>query len=175
MFGWVALLFVAAASPVWAVAEDGDRGHALVLGAGVFGLKTHDQHDLIVDVEWRGRPFAKLFGVYSVGGVAVTDEGGLYGRLGFGRDFALGTNWRIAITTATGAYEKGDGKDLGHTLEFRSAIEVSRTLGRFEVGLQVSHLSNASISEDNPGVEIALVTLRIPLGGRADGANPRKE
>lgn len=173
--GLASLVFLAAlASPVLAEGE-GARSHNLVLGAGVFGLKSHDQHDIVVDLEWRGRPYPKLFGVYSVGGVAVTDEGGLYGRLGFGRDFSIGENWKIAITTATGAYEKGDGKELGHTLEFRSAFEVSRKVGRFEVGLQISHLSNASISSENPGVEIALVTLRVPLGGDSDGEQSRKE
>lgn len=138
---------------------------SLVVGAGVFGLKSHDQHDLLADLEWRGPRWAKLFEVYPVGGLFATDEGGLYARSGFGRDFNLGESWRITLTTAAGLYEPGDGRDLGHTVEFRSAIEVSYRFEHARVGLSISHLSNASISDDNPGVEVALVTVSLPLRG----------
>lgn len=65
---------------------------------------------------------------------------------------------------AVGAYEDGDGKDLGGTLEFRSAVELSYRLDdRARLGLAFDHISNASIYDDNPGTESLVLMYAIPL------------
>ncbi len=163
---WIVLLLavVSATSADRAGAAD----HRLSAGLGIVGLKSHDQVDVVADLEYRGMPWKKLWNIYPTAGVFVTDAEAAHIRAGFGRDFELGELWRLTITTAAGAYEQGDGKDLGHTIEFRSAIELARAVGRAEVGLSISHLSNASISDFNPGVEVALVTVTFPVGRRSD-------
>lgn len=142
--------------------------HRLSVGLGIVGLKSHDQVDIVADLEYRGKPWGALWNIYPTAGVFVTDAEAAHVRAGFGRDFRLGSSWRLTITTAAGAYEQGNGKDLGHTIEFRSAIELARAVGRAEVGLSISHLSNASISDFNPGVEVALLTVTFPVGCRRD-------
>jgi hypothetical protein len=63
-----------------------------------------------------------------------------------------------------GAYHEGNGKDLGGTLEFRSGLELAyRFDDRSRLGLEISHRSNASIYEDNPGEETLMVFYHLPL------------
>ena len=59
-----------------------------------------------------------------VGGLINTDHG-FYGYLGVRIDLYLTNNIVIAPSFAPGLYEKGDGKDLGHIIEFRSGLDLS--------------------------------------------------
>ena len=67
---------------------------------------------------------------------------------------------RIVLTPsfAPGYYHEGSGLDLGHALEFRSQIEFAyRFDDRSRIGVAVSHMSNASIADENPGTESAIL------------------
>lgn len=60
---------------------------------------------------------------------------------------------------------KTDDLDLGHALEFRSQIEFAyRFDDRSRLGLAVSHSSNASLGDTNPGTETILVNYSVPIG-----------
>lgn len=60
---------------------------------------------------------------------------------------------------------KTDGLDLGYALEFRSQIEFAyRFDDRSRLGVAVSHSSNASLGDTNPGTETLLVNYSYPLG-----------
>ena len=51
-----------------------------------------------------------------------------------------------------GLYGEGDGKDLGHILEFKSEVQISLDLPReAELGISYNHISNASLGDKNPG------------------------
>ena len=51
-----------------------------------------------------------------------------------------------------------------HPLEFRSQIEFAyRFDDRSRLGLAVSHMSNASIANENPGTESAILYYSVPL------------
>ena len=55
--------------------------------------------------------------------------------------------------------------DLGHAVQFKSGIELTaRVADRYRVGLLFYHLSNAGLSDDNPGVEVLEVVFGIPVG-----------
>ena len=70
-----------------------------------------------------------------------------------------GVEWNIDMGALTftpsfapGLYHKGDGKDLGHVLEFKSEIQFSYDFsGNSKVGLSYNHVSNASLGDKNPG------------------------
>ena len=45
-----------------------------------------------------------------------------------------------------GIYEQGDGKDLGHIIEFKSEVQLSLDLPKdSQFGFSYNHLSNASL------------------------------
>ena len=51
-----------------------------------------------------------------------------------------------------GIYEKGNGKDLGHVVEFKSEVQLSLNLfENSQFGMSYNHISNASLGEKNPG------------------------
>ena len=53
---------------------------------------------------------------------------------------------------APGYYNQGDGKDLGHALEFKSEVQLSLELPKeSQFGFSYNHLSNASLGSKNPG------------------------
>ena len=69
-----------------------------------------------------------------------------------------GIEWNIDMGALTftpsfapGLYHKGDGKDLGHVLEFKSEIQFSYDFsGNSKVGLSYNHVSNACLLYTSP-------------------------
>tara|TARA_Y100000992_G_C21025530_1_gene377841 strand:+ start:171 stop:641 length:471 start_codon:yes stop_codon:yes gene_type:complete len=53
---------------------------------------------------------------------------------------------------APGLYHEGDGKDLGHILEFKSEVQLSYSSSDVtSFGVSYNHVSNASLGDKNPG------------------------
>ena len=51
-----------------------------------------------------------------------------------------------------GLYGEGNGKDLGHIIEFKSEVQLSLDIFKnSELGFSYNHISNASLGEKNPG------------------------
>ena len=62
-----------------------------------------------------------------------------------------------------GLYDDGSGKKLGNTLQFRTSFEVSYELkNKNRIGISFSHISNANLGGNNPGVEILSFSYHIP-------------
>ena len=58
----------------------------------------------------------------------------------------------IVPSFTPGLYGEGDGKDLGHVLEFKSEVQLSLDLSdKTELGFSYNHLSNASLGDKKPG------------------------
>ncbi|MBT06876.1 MAG: deacylase [Rhodospirillaceae bacterium] len=96
-------------------------------------------------------------------GAFVTTKSGFYAYGGGSVDLFLGRRYVVSPSFAVGFYQKGDGKELGGDLEFRSALEIAyRLRNRARIGLQVGHLSNASIFDANPGTEFAIINYSFP-------------
>lgn len=135
------------------------------LGAGVWGLEEEDGQAGLLDLGYRSRGFA--YDLFVTAGALVNGDGGAHARVGFGRHFELGDRWRVTPTVAFGLYEEGDGADLGHAVEFRSALELSvRIAPRARLGMTFAHLSNASISDENPGIETLELVVVVRPNGR---------
>ena len=144
-----------------------DEPAFISLGTGATGVIADRTQGAAFNIEyrsdyefWKIRPF--------VGGFATSDAS-LYGYFGFLMDIYFGNRWVLTPNTAVGLYAEGDGQDLGHVIEFRSGIELAyRFDDRSRLGVAVHHLSNASIGDDNPGTETALIYYSIPLNSLFD-------
>ncbi len=91
-------------------------------------------------------------------------KGAMYGYGGLNLDFAIG-KFYVTPNFMVGAYSRGDGKDLGGPLEFRSGLELSYEMeNTHRVGVAFNHISNARIYTHNPGAETLLVNYSIPVG-----------
>ncbi len=94
-----------------------------------------------------------------IGGFMAAGDGSVYAYGGFRLDFPLTRRFTVSPNWAVGLYDKGDGRDLGGALEFRSALDLAfRVSRRAAVGLSFYHLSNAGIYDLNPGTESLVVT-----------------
>jgi lipid A 3-O-deacylase len=84
---------------------------------------------------------------------------------GIGYEVRFGRRWVLTPTFAPGYYRKGDGKDLGSPLEFRSQIELGYEYGaRHRLSIAFSHMSNAGLGRRNPGEESLTLAWQVPLG-----------
>tara|TARA_B110000438_G_scaffold298402_1_gene346574 strand:+ start:2275 stop:2802 length:528 start_codon:yes stop_codon:yes gene_type:complete len=104
-------------------------------------------------------------------GIEATSDSAYYFLAGIYLEDDLGTiftgdnsNFFITPSIGVGYYDDGDGKKLGHNIEFRSTLEVSYQLqNKNRIGLSVGHISNANIADKNPGVEIISLSYQIPF------------
>jgi len=92
-------------------------------------------------------------------GAMVNTDGGLYGYAGFRLEVPVGDRWLLVPQTAAGVYDRGDGKELGGSVQFRSGLELAYRLNQaHSLGAVFYHLSNAGLERPNPGSEsLALV------------------
>ncbi|MFA6119044.1 MAG: acyloxyacyl hydrolase [Parachlamydiales bacterium] len=96
-------------------------------------------------------------------GFSITSKFQTYTYGGFALDFVF-RHLALAPNFAAGYYNKGDGKDLGFPLEFRTGIEAAALFkNEMRIGIHISHTSNASLGRKNPGLETLVFLIAIPL------------
>jgi hypothetical protein len=127
-------------------------------GVGVFDVSAHGR--LMVQAE---HAFGRSWnGVVPQVGILATEESSGYVYGGVGYPLSLGQRWSLLPSFSLGYYHQGAGKDLGNDLEFYTQIRLEyrfESLG--QMGLAYGHISNADISDVNPGADILQVTYRF--------------
>ena len=84
-------------------------------------------------------------------GFMITADSAGYIYTGIQAQYKVGA-LNIVPSFTPGLYHEGNGKDLGHLLEFKSEIQLSLDLSKTsELGLSYNHISNASLGDKNPG------------------------
>ena len=135
-------------------------------GIGYFDIND-DWDAAAFHLEYRSNLKLWIFKPF-VGAMATSDEA-LYGYGGFYVDLYFGRRIVLTPNVAVGLYRDGDGKDLGHTIEFRSGLELAyRFDNRARLGVAIHHISNASLGDSNPGTEIVGLYFSWPLGAAGD-------
>ena len=157
VFGLVLATAAGRAGP--AVADDPPF---LAFGVGVFDI-LDDETAADFRVEYRHDQKLWIFKPWA--GIEATSDGAVYGVGGILVDVFLGRRLVITPSFGVGAYADGGGKDLGSVLEFRTQGEITY---RFDNGMRlggaVSHISNASTADDNPGQNFVSAIFVVPLG-----------
>jgi len=120
---------------VFDFSDDGKR-------AGLFGIQ-HQNESLIRD--------SFLGTISPVTGFMLTEKNAAYVYTGVQAQYKIG-KLNVIPSFAPGLYSEGDGKDLGHVLEFKSEVQLSLNLSSSsELGFSYNHISNASLGDKNPG------------------------
>jgi lipid A 3-O-deacylase len=143
-------------------ARAGDPNY-LALGAGVYDV-LHDFKAAQGRLEFR---FAdRLLYLKPVVGVLFTHKGTVMGYGGFRLDLYIGPHFVITPNAAVGAFYRGNGKQLGSTIEFKTGGEFAwRFDDHSRLGLAFDHISNAGIGKHNPGTESLMLFWSFPIGG----------
>ena len=116
----------------------------------LFGIE-HKNPDLFRNT-FLGK-FSPISGGFMTGDSSVYLYTGVEGQYGIGR-------LKILPSFTPGYYEKGNGKDLGSALEFKSEIKLG--LDIFEnsrLGYIYSHISNNEWGDRNPGTDNQHITF----------------
>tara|TARA_R110000787_G_scaffold15656_3_gene48522 strand:+ start:282 stop:740 length:459 start_codon:yes stop_codon:yes gene_type:complete len=146
--------------PVQAAADD---PAFLTFGAGWYDMNRKIDQAAEFRVEYRSD--YKLWIAKPFAGAMGTTDGGAYGYGGLLMDIFFGRRIVLTPSFAAGLYHDGNGRDLGHAVEFRSSIELAyRFDDRTRLGVAFYHLSNAHLGSSNPGTEVLGVVYSIPLG-----------
>ena len=139
----------------------------LSIGVGYFDWNR--QKDTAAEFRLEYRSDKKLWIFKPLAGVMATSDGAFYGFAGIGIDVFFGRRLVLTPSFAPGYYAKGSGYDLGPPLEFRPQLEAAyRSDDRSRLGIAISHMSNASLGDKNPGTEAAIVYYSMPLSRITD-------
>ena len=122
--------------------------------SGMFDFSDAKQRAVLVGFQHQNEELYRetFLGTLSpITGGFVTENAALYAYTGIEWNFDLGPI-NFTPSFAPGLYGEGNGKDLGHILEFKSEVQASWTLSEnSELGMSYNHLSNASLGDKNPG------------------------
>ena len=142
-----------------------DQGNADVsFYTGTFDVidKEGDDQTTLFGIEHKNPNLFRntLLGKFKpVTGAFMTGDSSVYLYTGVEAQYGIGP-LKILPSFALGYYEKGDGKDLGSVLEFKSEIKVG--LDIFEnsnLSYSYSHISNNDWGETNPGTDNQHITF----------------
>lgn len=95
-------------------------------------------------------------------GTGKNDE--FYSAIGVQLDFKLPHNYVLTPSFGGGYYSAAEGLDLGYKIEFRTALTLAKQFKYgHRIGLSISHLSNGSLSDRNPGTESLMLHYSFPM------------
>jgi hypothetical protein len=134
---------------------------SIAISAGAFNF---NKSPTVFEAGFEYRHPINVWKLAVAGGLTANVDGAFYLFGGLRRDFRLGGPWLITPAFAIALYEKGDSKDLGGTVEFRSALELGYQWANLHrIAFGIYHLSNAGIHDLNPGSNSLIVTYSLPL------------
>ena len=122
--------------------------------SGMFDFSDTGKKSALIGFQHQNEDLNKdtfLGNLSPITGVFVTADTAAYIYTGVQANYKLG---KINFTPsfAPGLYGKGDGKDLGHIVEFKTELQISfNFLSDSQLGFSYNHLSNASLGNKNPG------------------------
>ena len=131
-----------------------DDGHKYSIYTGMFDFSDEGKKSQIIGLQHlNDNLFRDSFigTIKPVTGFMLTADSATYLYTGVQAEYKIG-KLNLIPSFTPGLYNEGDGKDLGHLVEFKSELQLSLDLSpSTEFGFSYNHLSNASLGEKNPG------------------------
>ena len=128
--------------------------HEINFYTGIFDFSDDGQKASLFGMQHQNENLTRnsFLGTLSpVTGFMITENNAGYIYTGIQAEYSVGI-LNITPSFSPGLYGEGDGKDLGHVLEFKSELQLSLDLfSNSELGFSYNHISNASLGEKNPG------------------------
>jgi hypothetical protein len=147
-------IFVTFFSLLSSVVYSEDDSSKFSVYSGMFDFSDTGKKSTLVGFQHQNEDLNRdtfLGNISPITGALVTADSAAYIYTGIQAQYNLG---KINFTPsfAPGLYSKGDGKDLGHVLEFKSELQISVDfVSNSQLGFSYNHLSNASLGTKNPG------------------------
>ena len=148
-------LFTIFSSPLLSEEKDksnSDRQYNFFIGN--FDFSDDKQAALLFGFQHQNESLERdtfLGNISPITGGFITENSAAYIYSGIEWNIDMGL-FEFTPSFAPGLYYEGDGKDLGHILEFKTEIQFSyRYSEDTNFGVSYNHISNASLGDKNPG------------------------
>ena len=130
-------------------------GHQYNFYTGNFDFSDDKQKAILVGLQHQNENLERdtfLGNVSPITGGFVTENSAAYVYTGIEWNYTISDKLKFTPSFAPGLYHEGDGKDLGHALEFKTEVQASYAASEStSLGLSYNHISNASLGDKNPG------------------------
>ena len=121
---------------------------------GMFDFSDEGKRSTLIGIQHQNEDLNRdtfLGNLSPITGALITADNAGYIYTGVQAQYKIG-KLHITPSFTPGLYHEGDGKDLGHILEFKSEVQISLDIFKdSELGFSYNHISNASLGDKNPG------------------------
>ena len=129
--------------------------HQLNYFVGNFDFSDHKQKSAFIGFQHQNETLKRktfLGNMSPLTGGFITENSAAYLYTGVEWNYDMGGKMTFTPSFAPGLYSQGDGKDLGHVLEFKTEVQASYASSEnTSIGISYNHISNASLGDKNPG------------------------
>jgi len=136
------------------ISAEKDQDHQINFFTGNFDFSDDKQSAILIGFQHQNENLNRdtfLGNVSPITGGFVTENSAAYIYTGIEWNVEMGS-LTFTPSFAPGLYHEGDGKDLGHILEFKSEVQLTYSVsGNTNIGFSYNHVSNASLGDKNPG------------------------
>lgn len=138
------------------------HAQTLILGAGYADFSNGQSLDQgLISLEYQHRPFhqAERFSAGWGGALSVHENGDLHAGAGLYSIYTFSSRWFVEGSVMPGFFSEADQiNDLGGSFQIRSLLALGYTFDNGNrLSLAITHKSNASTNDINPGVNAALL------------------
>jgi len=147
-------IFIIFFSLLFSMAHSEENSSKFNVYSGMFDFSDAGKKSTLVGFQHQNEDLNRntfLGNLSPITGALVTADSAAYIYTGVQAQYKLGKiNFTPSFTP--GLYSKGNGKDLGHVVEFKSELQISVDFASdSQLGFSYNHLSNASLGSKNPG------------------------
>ena len=151
---YLILFFIFSSINLIVAEEEINKEHQINFFSGNFDFSDHKQKAFLIGFQHQNENLNRntFFGNISpITGGFLTENSAAYIYTGIEWNLDIG-DLVLTPSFAPGFYHEGDGKDLGHALEFKSEVQLSYSSSeKTNFGVSYNHVSNASLGDKNPG------------------------
>tara|TARA_B100001057_G_C22544990_1_gene831164 strand:+ start:25 stop:537 length:513 start_codon:yes stop_codon:yes gene_type:complete len=131
-----------------------DLNTELIVYTGMFDFSDNGKKSELIGFQHQNENLNRdtfLGNLSPITGGLITADNAAYFYTGVEAQYKIGSlNFNPSFTP--GLYHEGNGKDLGHVLEFKSELQISLDMSESsQFGFSYNHISNASLGSKNPG------------------------
>ena len=131
-----------------------DQNTELSVYTGMFDFSDDGKRSTLIGFQHQNENLNRntfIGNLSPITGAMITADNAGYIYTGIQAQYKLGVmNFTPSFTP--GLYHEGNGKDLGHLIEFKTELQFSLDLSNNSgLGFSYNHISNASLGDKNPG------------------------
>ena len=135
--------------------KDSINNHQYNFYIGNFDFSDHKQKAILLGFQHQNETLERqtfLGNASPITGGFITANSAAYIYTGVEWNHDMGGKMTFTPSFTPGLYSQGNGKDLGHVIEFKTEIQASYAMSESSsFGVSYNHISNASLGDKNPG------------------------